>query len=324
MLAALSGLSHSAAYEVLRESDKKALRKSDEKDQRKSGKSKLVQRLIPRSPTPSPRRAQPLPAVLEPVLWTDRLWKFLYRSDDPSIQIPIEDLAVEHDFSATQACALIDRATILRDMSVNSGSFTFPMTTIAAHEARRLYCPLYPHLSINRNLVKKLAPAMHHVLSHHQKLANNALQTWVERSHRKGSKIRFNDISQAAGAGRYRDLLVKLGVSYQWVSDGAGKGTIRLDQWRKKAKILDSEPIYIKPSASRSAPDTVKEIVIILNFPEIEQFAALSRINGDEAIRFLLMMAWIYVSKQPLLNVQQQENGKSVLGSAGGENLVTG
>jgi hypothetical protein len=207
--------------------------------------------------------------------------------------MPLEDLAVEHGFDATRACALIDRAALMRDMTVAPGSFTFPMATLAAPQKRRLYCPRKPHLQINRDLARDMAPAMHRVLSHHQKLAAKALGTWAERSHRGRAQIRFHELSEAAQAHSYRNFLVKIGVPYRWVVRGAGDISQQLEQWRKKINIQDSESIHIESATAGSVQEAMKWIAIEPYFPEILKVAGSSRINGNEAFRFMQMMAWI-------------------------------
>lgn len=280
VLAALSGLSQSAAYGSMRA----------------HGKSRLVERLMPSPLALSPRLVHASTSNQEPSRWQERIWNFLYRADDPSRQMPLEDLAVDHGLDATQACALIDRAAFLRDMTVAPGKFAFAMATLTVPQKRRLYCPRKPHLRLNRKLAMDMAPAMHGLLSPHSELAAEALGTWVKRSDGRRALIRFHDISEATQARSYRRFLVRLGVAYRWTVSGAGNFSQQLEQWRKKFGIQDTEPLHIELAAVGSARDVVRWIAIEPYFPEILKVAGPSRINGDEAFRFLQMMAWIYLA----------------------------
>jgi integrase len=280
VLAAISGLSRSAAYSNMHA----------------FGKTGLVQRLMPSPPASPSRQVQPQAPNQESLQWVARLWNFLYRADDPSRQLPLEDLAAEHGFDATRACTLVDRATLMRDMTAPWGGFSFPMTTLAASEKRRLYCPRKPHLEINRGLARDIAPVMYRLFSHNPKLAGTALGSWVERSHGGGAQIRFHELSEAVQARRYRNFLVKLGVPYRWIVRSAGEGSQQLEKWRKKINIQDCESIHIESAGAVSEREVVKWIAIEPYFPEILKVAGPSRINGYEGFRFLQMMAWIYLA----------------------------
>jgi len=119
VLGAISGLSRAAAYSTMRVHDK----------------TKLVQRLMPSQPAAFSKPAQARAVNQEPSQWLDQLWDFLYRADDPSRQMPMEDLAVDNGLDATRACALIDRATFMRDITIApGGGFAFAMTTLSAPE----------------------------------------------------------------------------------------------------------------------------------------------------------------------------------------------
>jgi hypothetical protein len=210
----------------------------------------------------------------------------------------LEELALDCGLDATHACAMRERAVALREITTSHGRHNLPMVTVISAQSRPLCCPRKPHLQINRDLAQDLAASIHRVASRSPKHTYTALRIWIEEMQHKRYPLRFDNLSQAGNAGIFRDLLVKMGVAYQWIVSGPASSCPALEIWRKKLHIRNEEALRFVKSPSRIQRNSVNWVSIQPHFADIQMNSGRSGVNGNEGFRYVMMMAWIYFKEK--------------------------
>ena len=278
LLVALSGLSQSQGYKI-----------ADD-----FGVRMLVQRLIPpQAQWASSINFQNSSGSLggsesESNSWASMMhcWDFLVRSTNCRTSDQRIQLALDCNLDPVKAARMIERAEKL-EKSKAGKVMKFRMIKPGQN---RLHVPPKPRFEQNKTLAADLARGMANAQKEFSIETIKAVADWVHRVPVSGMRLTFKDLKHAARAARQRDLLVRMGVPYRWISYDEKERSQSRAEWRKRIGINSGIKIKREPPPKEAGEEAASWIALE---PVLTPCIGKGQRSGAEAFRFVMLMTAI-------------------------------